>query len=83
MSIVEITVYPFINERVNRYTVIFLYILLTSSLSYGKMRLGKKIVFGLLLGVDQRLRWEGGVVKWLRLALAGSCGGFQCSSGRG
>ena len=33
-------------ERVNRYTVIFLYILLTSSLSYGKMRLGKKIVFG-------------------------------------
>ncbi len=32
-------------ERVNRYTVIFLHILLTSSLSYGKMRLGKKIVF--------------------------------------
>lgn len=32
-------------ERVNRYTVNFLRMLLTSSTSYGKMRLGKKMVF--------------------------------------
>ena len=39
LSIVEITVYPFINERVNRYTVNFWCMLLTSSTVYGKMRL--------------------------------------------
>ena len=32
-------------ERVNRYAVIFMNMLLTSSLLYGKMKLGKKIVF--------------------------------------
>lgn len=41
LSIVEITVYPFINERVNRYTVNFLN-MLTSSVSYGKMFLDRK-----------------------------------------
>lgn len=38
---VKITVYPFIYERVNRYTVNFV-VMLTTSATYGKMFLDRK-----------------------------------------
>lgn len=41
LSIVEITVYPFINERVNRYAVSFGN-MLTLPVTYGKMFLDRK-----------------------------------------
>lgn len=45
LSIVEITVYPFINERVNRYTVNFGN-MLTLPVTYGKMFLDRKAAVG-------------------------------------
>ena len=52
-------------ERVNRYAVIFLSMLLTSSLSYGKMRLGQKMILrGCYLAAPMGMRKDRVAAVW-------------------